>query len=360
MTPVSTVARTGTIDCDVHCSVPVIDALFEHLEEPWVGFIREAMFTAQPPALRGCYPPGAGTTAGPLARSAPVTPGTSLPVLREHVLDPGGARYAILNCFTGFDAIRNPDLNAALLRAVNDWLVAEWLEQDERLRASILVSALDIDAGIAEIERLGPDPRFVQVLLPVRSPEPYGKRRFHPLWEAATKHDLVVGIHAWGVSGNPPTPNGFPAYYLEDYLANSGIAQAQLTSLVLEGTFDRFPQLRVAFLECGFTWLPSLLWRLDKEWKGMQREVPWVKRRPSEYVHEHIRFSLEPAHPPTDPSFNADVWDLLERPELVMFSSDYPHDHGGGADALLDALDDAARAGVESGNAAAFYNLDLG
>ena len=57
------------------------------------------------------------------------------------------------------------------------------------------------------------------------------------------------------------------------------IFQAQLTSLIAEGAFERFPELRVVLLESGFGWLPPLLWRLDKEWKGLRREIPWVKQR---------------------------------------------------------------------------------
>ena len=61
-----------------------------------------------------------------------------------------------------------------------------------------------------------------------------------------------------------------------------------MLSLVSEGVFERFPDLRVVLIECGFAWLPLLLWRFDKDWKGVWREVPWLKHRPSEYVAEHF------------------------------------------------------------------------
>ena len=75
-------------------------------------------------------------------------------------------------------------------------------------------------------------------------------------------------------AGHAPTQNGFTLYYIEDYLSNQIVVQSHVLSLVSEGVFERFPDLRVSLLECGFAWLPPLLWRFDKDWKGVWREVP--------------------------------------------------------------------------------------
>jgi len=72
-----------------------------------------------------------------------------------------------------------------------------------------------------------------------------------------------------------PTSTGTAATYYEDYLYNSQIvAPNQVLSLVAEGVFDRYPDLRVCLAELGFAWLPSLLWRFDKDWKALWRENP--------------------------------------------------------------------------------------
>ena len=54
--------------------------------------------------------------------------------------------------------------------------------------------------------------------------------------------------------------------------------QSQLTSLIAEGAFDRFPGLRVVLAGSGFAWLPAWVWRFDKVWRGLRREVPWTTR----------------------------------------------------------------------------------
>jgi uncharacterized protein len=339
------------IDCDAHCAPASIDDLLPYFEDYWRDYVADAGLQLSP-TLNGAYPAGARTSGGAVP--------TSVSALAEGLLDRTDTRYAILNCLSGFDASRNVYFEAALARAINDWLRAEWLGRDERLRASLVVPTLDPEAAVAEIERVGEDRRFVQVLLPVRSDARYGQRRYHPIFEAAEGRGLTIGLHAWGRAGNAPTGSGFTHFYLEDYLGNSQlIVQAQLTSLVAEGVFDRFPSLRVALLECGFAWLPFLLWRLDKDWKAVWREVPWLKSKPSDYVYRHFRATTQPAQLPADPAQCAEAAELIRAQDFLMFASDHPHDHGDGAEALLGTLDDDARKAVLHRNAADFYSLEV-
>ena len=152
------------------------------------------------------------------------------------------------------------------------------------------------------------------------------------------------------------TPSGFTSTYLQDLAGNAQMAQAHVLSLVSEGAFARFPDLRVALIECGFTWLPPLLWRFDKDWKSVWREVPWVKERPSEYVRRHFRATTQPAHLPADAGQAAEVLDMVGA-SWLLHASDHPHHHGAGAERLLGALDERARTAVLSENAEAFYRL---
>ena len=334
-------AAQGAVDCDVHCAPASLGALAPYLDDSWVGYLEEAGIALNGRA-GGAYPP-----------SVPAAPAT-YEELEDGLLGPSEPRLVVLNCLTLNEIHRNPYFSAAVARAINDWLRREWLDRDERLRAGLCVSALDIDAAVAEVERLGADPRFVQVLLPVRGDTPYGNVRYHPLYEAAARHDLAIGLHAWGRPGHAPGVSGFTATYMEDYLANSQIAQTQLVSLVGEGVFDRFPDLRVALIECGFTWLPSLLWRFDKDWKGVWREVPWVRERPSEYVRRHFRATTEPAQLPRAPGDRAALLDMVGV-DMLMFASDHPHDHGGSCSDMLEAIDVEAREAITRTTASSFY-----
>ena len=76
-------------------------------------------------------------------------------------------------------------------------------------------------------------------------------------------------------------------------------------------------------IESGFSWAPSLGWRMDKQWQRMRKETPHLTRPPSEYLREHFWFCTQPMEEPEDPSHLYDVLDWIGWDRL-MFSSDYP------------------------------------
>jgi uncharacterized protein len=334
------------IDSDIHAATPSVDALLPYLSEHWREYIRTSAFKG---VVDTAYPKGAPTT---LAQGS--EPLTNVDKVRELVLDPWHAEVGILNCAYSVDSLHNPDTAAAMAAAVNDWLVAEWLEREPRLRASLVVPTRVPEMGAREIDRVGDHPGFVQVLLPVRSEAPYGNRRYLPIFEAAAKHDLVVSLQFGGAPGNPPTGAGWPSYYVEEYVGMAQVFQTQVLSLIVEGVFDRFDNLRVALVEGGWTWLPSLMWRIDKDWKGLRREVPWNTQPPSSYIRQRMRATLQPMDAPLNPKHLLQVIDALGSDDLLMFSTDYPHWHDS---ALPEGMPENVRDKILRDNARAFYRL---
>jgi predicted TIM-barrel fold metal-dependent hydrolase len=346
------------IDADVHNAVPEVRALFPYLTDYWIEHISNTLFKGP---IETYYPPGASVTSRPESRPEGGAPaGSSLALLQEHVFGPAasGVTYAILNCLYAIDSLHHPDAAVALASAVNDWQIAEWLDKEPRLRASIVVPSQIPALAAREIDRVADHPGFVQVLLPARTQHPLGSRLFHPLWEAIARHDLVAGIHFGGVPGNPPTPSGWPSYFFEEYVGMASVFASQVTSVIVEGVFDQFPTLRVALLEAGFTWLPPHMWRFDKEWRNLRRLVPWVKRPPSAYIREHIRLTIQPLDAPPEPRQLLEVVDQLGSDELLLYASDYPHQHVADPEqALLRHLPEALARKIRSENARALYRL---
>lgn len=344
------------IDCDVHANVPSLGALFPYLEPIWQQFCTDREWRG-PGGVALTYPPNMPSTCRPEWRPEDGTsPASELALLQEHLLDPWRLERAVLNCYYAVDSLRHPDWAAGLARAVNDWVIAEWLERDARLVASLNVPARNPEAMIAEIERVGGHPGFVQVLLPVRSDRLYGNRIWHPVYETIIRHDLVVGIHRGGTTDGAPSPSGWPTWYVEEYAAELGLYAAQLTSMVAEGVFQAFPDLRVAMLEVGFPWIADWWWRMDKSWKGLRREIPWLRETPINVIRRHFRFSTAPldSGPVRD---LAEIVEWLGSEDLLMHASDYPHYHDDDLTLLLDAVPDSMRPKLMAESAREWYRL---
>jgi predicted TIM-barrel fold metal-dependent hydrolase len=175
----------------------------------------------------------------------------------------------------------------------------------------------------------------VHAYLPVRSAVPYGNRNYRPLYEAAVRHDLPLCIRFGGAPRTPPTPTGWPSCYIEEYTGMAEVIESQVLCLIAEGVFDYFPTLRVALIEVGFIWLPSRMWRLDKEWKGMRREIPWVKQRPYDIIRQHVRLTVQPLDAPTSRELLLQIIEQMDSDERLMFSTDHPHLHFDAPEAAL-------------------------
>src|ERR1700674_552469 len=144
------------IDCDIHNAVPSVEALFPYLSEHWREYIRTSAFKGP---VDTAYPPRAPTTVAPGVSVVEGKPAaSSLELVQNDVLDPWNVEIVILNCAYAVDSLHNPDTAAAMAAAVNDWLVAEWLDKEPRLRASVLVPTRIPEMAAHEIDRVGGPP----------------------------------------------------------------------------------------------------------------------------------------------------------------------------------------------------------
>lgn len=344
------------VDADVRVAPPPLSDLFPHLDAHWRDYVVESGLNALGATLHPVGVPGVflpGTT------SAVEAPGSDLDLLRTQLLDPWQVEVAVSSCALGIDALHNDDLAAALATAVNRWQSEHWLAGDARLRGSAVLPVQNVELAVAEVERIAGDRSFVQILLPVRSREPLGRRSQLPILRAAAEADLVVALHPSGNSGLPTTPVGWATSYTEEYVDLALAFQAQILSLVAEGVFSVLPTLRVVCIESGLTWLPPLLWRFDKNWKGLRREVPWVREPPSEVVRRHVRLTAPPLDAAVDDPLLRETLDQLETEEMVLFGSGYPLAHFPPGDLPLPpGLARSTLARVLAGNARDTYRLD--
>jgi uncharacterized protein len=325
----------GAIDCDIHPGIPNASVLLPFMDDYWRDqFISRAIDGLE----LASYPPGAPLSCRPDWRPAKGKPGTDLDLLRSQALDAFGLRLAICNPLYGCQVAFSETMGAVTCHAVNEYIAREWLDREPRLRASIVVTGQSPELAAEEIEARAADRRFVQVLLLASGELMLGRRYHWPIYRAAERFNLPIGIHAGTMYRYPTTPNGWPTHYVQDYAANSNLFASQLHSLISEGTFLKFPGLRVVLIESGVTWLPGFMWRADKTWRGVRGEVPWLTQAPSKLVREHVRLTIQPIDAPPDPAELERVINQIGSDEMLLFSTDYPHWQFDGDQALPEAL----------------------
>ena len=292
-------------------------------------------------------------------------PGADPAFTAQQLLDAHDISRAVLlgGEVLGLGAMPDPDAAALIASSYNDWLRETWLAADDRYRGNLVVAAQDPLLAAQEIRRAGADERFVAVLLPL-TPIPMGQRHYYPIYEAAAEMGLPITVHPNSGEGifrtSPPLAGGTPTYYVEWHTGLSQVFQASLISLVCHGVFERFPHLKVVMTEGGLGWIPDVLWRLDKNVKGLRDEVPWVRRLPSEYVADHVRFTSQPLPEPARRHHLHVLCEIVDAKRTLMFSSDYPHWDFDDPRHALTALPAEIRQRVRVDNAVETYGARLG
>jgi predicted TIM-barrel fold metal-dependent hydrolase len=351
------------IDCDIHPQIADAEELLAHVESA-----QQEWFRTQPyfglPGYSWAHP-SSWYRADVGEHGRP--PGADVESVRHDLLDPSGTDVGILNADDAIlvSLMPSPYRAAALAQAHNDWLRERWLEAEPRLRASIICPAQDPQAAAEEIRRVAVDERFVQVLLCGGSERPYGEPRYLPIFDAAVECGLAVAIHTGGEGmgiAAPPGGAGPVTFYIEWHtLGSAASAMSHLVSLLVHGTFERLPGLKVVLLEGGLAWLPGILWRLDTNWRALRTDTPWLERKPSEVAREHVRFTTQPLeHTDGNDELLFEMLEAAGAPDTLCFASDYPHWDFDDPNFMLKRLPAAWRDPVLHGNAAALYGERLG
>ncbi len=347
------------IDCDVH---PVLrnglPTIYPYMPKAWSErFIRKraSLEQGQNSPIRYRHPNGAVVRDD--ARTPDGGPGGSDPRhMIAELIEPHGISAVLLNCIQAgalCAVFAGVEESLVLASAVNDHFVEEWLPIDSRLKYALLVPTQDPVAAAEEVRRHGKHPQVVAVYMPLINVL-MGNRYYWPIYAAAQEMGLPIFLHVTGTegiyNGAPAIGPGVYGSYAERYLGAPAVAEANVNNLILSGTLERFPELKFMYAEYGFLWVLPLIWRMDRAWRGVRHEVPWVKKSPIDYMHERLMFTTQPIEEPRDPRHLVQMIDMLGD-DVLAFSSDYPHWDNDMPDMTLRMLSREARARVFAGNA---------
>lgn len=324
--------RGPIVDVDIHHR-PRADAdLFNYLPKKWQDYAKGDGRTLQP--LTSVMTNGETLTRGGSADTWAddgSRPGSSYPQLKAQILDRHNYVRAILTHQLGeYGTHFNRYYAHALCRAANDWNIDTWLTLDERLNSVIVIPSGEPEEAAKEVRRVGGHARLVGVLLAGNAlGVPFGDQIYHPIYAAAADLGLPISIHLT-VADRPSANTGStagPKGWIEMASQVAQQAMHYTSSFIVNGVFEKYPDLRVVIKEYGVSWLPSAMWKLDDSYQLLKHESSWVKKWPSEYMHRHIKVSTQPIEESPDDSKG--LTRLLQTvegiEEMLCFSTDYPH-----------------------------------
>jgi uncharacterized protein len=257
-------------------------------------------------------------------------------------MEPEGIDLAILFPTTGLSMgeVREPDLAIALSRAYDDWIADYCRAAPDRLKGVALLQLLDPEEAAVELERavgrLGLVGGGGAGLHPLRAPQPRRARRRPGL----CRRRAPRRAHRHPRQRRPPRSiERFGRFVQVHTFSHVPEQMAAVTATVLGGVFERFPRLRMGFMEAGCGWLPFWLEHMDEEFELRRSEAPELTARPSEYLTcGRAFFGVEP-----EERLIALAAEMVGDGQL-LYASDYPH-----WDRLAEHGAHAARAGRSRG-----------
>jgi predicted TIM-barrel fold metal-dependent hydrolase len=183
------------------------------------------------------------------------------------------------------------------------------------------------------------------VTIPCGAEPPLGSPDYNPIYEAAQELGLPIIVHAdfKGPDNSrfQPMPRWTEAHALDMVF---GVA-ISLTSVIIEGLPERFPNLKFVFEEAGVMWAPAILSRLDTEYLRRREDAPLLKRLPSQYLGDQIFIGSQPVETPSHLGHLKAAFEMLDAKNTLMFASDWPHYDYDEPSAIADLpfLDEEAR-----------------
>lgn len=226
---------------------------------------------------------------------------------RSEDMDRDGVDAELVNGpYEQIHQIKNPELRAACVKAVNDWARELYDESDGRFIMLLPLPCMSTEEATAELLRVAEFALPTGVVFDwVNAPEPVLHQMWEPVWAAAAETGIPINLHAnpsggsrqigVGVTGAEPRNQqlmrvvNFPM----------GMMAELMSAVVFSGICDRHPNIRFVLEEAGVGWVPFMFWRFDREYHFGGPQTPVFKpdiplsRTPSEIVRQHLFFTFE-------------------------------------------------------------------
>ncbi len=259
----------------------------------------------------------------------------------------------------GLGLTPRPEVEVAMARAYNRWLCDVVLAQEPRIKSSLYLPINDPEATYQMVKDFGDRKGVVGFTIC----SPHYKATYdnayiktYALIEEMGLPLVYHGAFAWGQDKSFSLCNRFIAVHA---LGFSWFNILHCTNWLCNGMPERFPKLKVVWIESGLAWIPFLMQRLDNEWMMRSSEVPLLKRKPSDYMREMF-YSSQPMEMVGNRAAHELTLKMINAETQLMYASDYPHWDMDLPSTIYDLpfLSEAAKRNILGGTAQRVFKLD--
>lgn len=357
------------IDVDAHhYELESFDQIIDYFDEPVLQQLaRSANQSGQKgvgmlPGGVGYQDMGGRVTRYPLRRMEQGEPGTHRDItIARRWMDAMGTDIAVLFPSPMLQLGLHPqvEVEVGMARAYNRWLAERVLSGEPRLRSMIYLPFNDPAESIRTVQEFAGKPGVVGFMVTAARYKPVHDNAYMKLYSLIEETGLPLGFHAaynWN-DQSVAMMNRFISVHALGFVWHNMV---HLTNWIVNGLPERFPRLKLIWIESGLAWLPFLMQRLDHEYLMRSSECPALKRLPSEYMQDMF-YTSQPMERPRDLSILETTFRMIRADTQLLWSSDYPHWDFDLPSVIYDLpfLSEAAKRNILGGNAMRLFNIDV-
>lgn len=251
------------------------------------------------------------------------------------------------------------EVEVALARAYNRWLCDNILESENgRLKSMLYLPFNDPAACIDIVEKFGSRKGVIGFMVVATHYRSVHDNAYMKLYAMLQERNLPLAFHAaytWSDKQLSLT-NRFMAVHALGFTWHNML---HMTNWLVNGLPERFPKLKVVWIESGLAWVPFLMQRLDNEFMMRSSDAPLLKRIPSDYMRE-MYYTSQPMEMVNNPKALEVTFEMINAKTQLLYSSDYPHWDMDLPSTIYDLpfLDEQAKRDILGGNAQRLFNLE--
>jgi predicted TIM-barrel fold metal-dependent hydrolase len=358
------------VDVDSHhYELESFDQILEYMDDPVLKQLAQMANSGNSQGV-GVMPGGVGyqdmggrVTRYPLRRIEKTEPGVHRDVsLTRRWMDAMGIDIAVLFPSPMLQLGLHPqvEVEVALSRAYNKWLCERVLEEESRIRSMIYLPFNDPDASYRMVKEFAGKKGVCGFMVTSARFKPVHDNAYMKIYALLEEMNLPLAFHA-GYNWNEQSMTQMNKFISVHAIGFVFYNMIHMTNWVINGMGERFPKLKVLWIESGLAWLPFMIQRLDNEYLMRSSECPQLKKLPGEYITD-MYYTSQPMEIPRDMSLLEATFKCIKAESQLLYSSDYPHWDFDLPSTIYDLpfLKEKAKHDILGGNALKVFNIDTG